>query len=193
MRTVAQSLTFQLYGHGLAALLATLMLGLAAGCKPAALALPQNAEQRGLEARKLFETIVKEHHLPAADMMGTNQAAHLNQAAQGYESLLKAYPEQTNWCAQALRSLGNVRATEGRLEGALTCYKAVVTRYPAEDWEILQALKSGGDLLWDVGRRPEARRYYGQIVSRFDNTNATAIMQIVVKGAKARMREHDGP
>jgi len=34
----------------------------------------------------------------------------LDQAARNYQLLLRRYPDQTNWCAQALRHLGNIRA-----------------------------------------------------------------------------------
>jgi tetratricopeptide (TPR) repeat protein len=169
-------------GNNYFALLLSLVL--VCGCRQAS---PPDPGRRAGEAKILFESTVKEHHLPSAELGGAKRLEELRRAAQGYEKLLKEFPEQTNWCAQALRSLGNARAAIGQLESAIQCYTDLDTRYPTEEWEILQAWKSAGDLLWEANRRPEARKFYERIVNRFDRTNAAGIVRTVVKGAKDKL------
>lgn len=173
--------------NGLAAVgLVALLCGPAsflAGCS----AEKENPAQRAAAAQALFDQTTKNCHVPAATARGAEQLRLLDQAARGYEQLLRRYPEQSNLCAQALRGLGHVRAAQTNLAQALTHYAAVAQRYPGEDWEILQAWKSAADLLWDAGRRDEAAKFYRQIVERFDGTNQPPVVQLAVKGAKGRL------
>jgi TolA-binding protein len=80
-----------------------------------------------------------------------------------------------------------VRAEQGRLDDAIQLYASVADWYVHEDWEILQVWKSAADLLWDAGRQDEARKFYRQIIQRFDNAEAPAIVQSVVRAAKRRV------
>jgi predicted negative regulator of RcsB-dependent stress response len=66
-------------------------------------------------------------------------------------------------------------------------YRRVGEQYPQQDWEVLQAWKSAGDLLWDAGRKDEARQFYRQIVTRFDQPDASAVVQMVVRVARNRL------
>jgi TolA-binding protein len=111
----------------------------------------------------------------------------LARVAGEYERFLRAYRDLPYWCAQALRSLGNVRAEQGRLDEAVKLYRRVGEQYPQQDWEVLQAWKSAADLLWDAGRRDEAGKFYRQIIRRFDSPDASAIVQSVVRAAKRRV------
>ena len=140
-------------------------------------------------ARELFNATVKQHHLPSAETGGAAQALLLEQAAAGYQKVLKDHPAQTVWCAQALRSLGNVRVAQGRIDEAAELYRSVGQRYPAQEWDSLQALKAGGDILWDAGRHGAARDFYKTITQRFDRSDAPAIFQTVVRGARTRLAD----
>jgi tetratricopeptide (TPR) repeat protein len=138
-------------------------------------------------ARQLFDETTKLYHLPSADAKGAEQKRLLAAAATGYERLLRSYPGQTFWCAQSLRSLANVRATQGRTEEAIHLYRQVGEKYPDQAWEVLQAWKSAGDLLWNDSRQAEAKAFYQQIVTRFDKPEEPPIFRAVVRGAKARL------
>ena len=138
------------------------------------------------DAKVSFEQTVK-LHLASADLSGGERAKSLEQVASEYGRFLKAYRDQPYWCAQALRSLGNVRAEQGKLDEAVKLYRRVGEQYPQQDWEVLQAWKSAGDLLWDAGRKDDAGKFYRQIVLRFDNSEASAIVQTVVRAAKRRV------
>jgi len=116
-------------------------------------------------------------------------ATLLQQAAAGYEELLRRYPDQQGWCAQALRSLGNVRTEQGRLDDAVRLYDRVAERYPRQDWEVLQAWKSAADLLWDAGRRAEAKAFYQKVVDRFDTASAPAVVKAALRGSKVRLAD----
>ena len=140
-----------------------------------------------IAAKQLFDETTKLYHLPSADAKGAEQKRLLASAAAGYERLLRAYPGQTYWCAQSLRSLGNVRATQGRTAEAVQLYRRVGEKYPDQDWEVLQAWKSAGDLLWEDSRQAEAKTFYQQIVTRFDKPDEPPIFRIVVRAAKARL------
>jgi tetratricopeptide (TPR) repeat protein len=114
------------------------------GCKQSP---PAPSPERYTAAKALFDQAAKEFHNPSAEKIGAERDRLLGQAAAAYEQLLKDYPEQTNWCAQALRSLGSVRAAQGRTNDAVKLFAQVAERYPAQDWEIIQAWKAAGDLL----------------------------------------------
>jgi tetratricopeptide (TPR) repeat protein len=138
-------------------------------------------------AKELFNETTKLYHVPSAETKGAEQKRLLAAAAAGYERLLRTYPGQTFWCAQALRSLGNVRAAQGRTDDAVPLYRQVGEKYPDQDWEVLQAWKSAGDLLWNDSRQDEAKVFYRQIVERFDKPDVPPIFRAVVRGAKARL------
>jgi len=140
-------------------------------------------------ARELFDTTVKQYHLPSAEASGEARARLLGQAAEGYQKVLKEHPAQAVWCAQALRSLGNVCVSQGRIDEAIELYRSVSQRYPAQEWDSLQALKAGGDTLWDAGRHDAAREFYQTITQRFDRPNTPLIFQTVVRGARTRLAE----
>lgn len=108
-------------------------------------------------------------------------------AAAGYERILRHYPDQKELCAQALRSLGNVRAMQGRLDDAVKLYRRVGEKYAQQDWEVLQAWKSAADLLWEAGQNDEARKFYQQIVARFDAPDAPAVTKTIVRAARQRL------
>ena len=137
-------------------------------------------------AKALFDQTVKQYHLPSAEIQGPEHAALLEKAAAGYQRLLDTYPHQTNYCAQALRSLANVRAEQGRLNDAVRLYARVGERYPQMEWEVLQAWKSAADLLWDAGRQSEARVFYTKIGDRFNQPDAPAIVKTIVHAAAGR-------
>ena len=132
-------------------------------------------DNSGTSAKALFEQSVALH-----------QEHEFSSAAAGYERLLKTYRDQPYWCAQALRSLGSIRAAQGKLDAAVKLYRQVGEEYPQQDWEVLQAWKSAGDLLWDAGRKDEARVFYQQIVERFDRPDAPAVVISVVRAAQKR-------
>lgn len=166
--------------HGL--ILAVCLL---TGCGKPAL----TPEQDETAARDLFNSTVAQYHLPSAEASGTARAQLLDHAAAGYEKVIQEHPAQTVWCAQALRSLGNVRAAQGRIEEAVKLYRSVPQRYPTREWEGLQALKAAGDTLWDAGREAEAREFYQVITQRFDRADSPLIFQTVVRGACSRLAE----
>jgi tetratricopeptide (TPR) repeat protein len=122
-----------------------------------------------------------------ADAVRAHNAGQFAVAATGYERVLRQCADQENLCAQALRSLGNVRAAQGRLDDAVKLYARVAEKYPRQDWEVLQAWKSAGDLLWDAARHDAARAYYRRIVERFDGPDAPAVAQLIVRAARARL------
>jgi len=140
-------------------------------------------------ARELFNATVKQFHLPSAEAGGEAQTRLLEQAAAGYQKLLRDHPAQTVWCAQALRSLGNVRVAQGRIDEAAGLYRSVSQRYPAREWDALQALKAGGDTLWDAGRHAPAREFYQTITQRFDRPDSPLIFQTIVRGARTRLAD----
>ena len=164
--------------------LAVLAIGLAVGC---AKGRPGNTEERYAAARAMFERTVRELHLPSATARGDARAQLLAQAGAGYAQLLADYSEQKFWCAQALRSLGNVRAEQQRIDEAVKLYAAVAERYPGADWEIVQAWKSAADILWDANRLEEARGYYEKLVQRFAGKGEAPIVRNIVAVANKRL------
>jgi TolA-binding protein len=133
------------------------------------------SRDRAADARQIFAAAVTAHN--------DRQFAP---AATGYERLLRQYPDQENLCAQAMRSLGNVRAAQGRLDDARKLYRRVGEKYPQQEWEVIQAWKSAGDMLWDAGRTDDSKVFYRQIVERFDKPDAPQVVQTIVRAAKAR-------
>lgn len=147
----------------------------------------ESPQQRADAAQTLFDQTTKNFHLPSADAHGVERDRLQGQAATGYEQLLKRYPEQTHACAQATRSLANVRATQGRLDDAVNLYAAIARKYPAEDFDILMSWKSAADLLADAGRATEAKPFYEKILARFDKPDAAAVVKTIVRGSHARL------
>ena len=142
---------------------------------------------RSTGAKTLFAQTVKQYHLPSADAKGGERDKLLTSAAAGYTKLLRMYADQQYWCAQALRSLANVRVEQGRLDDAVKMYRQVAEKYPDFDWEVLQAWKTAADLLWNAGRQADAKPFYQQIVTRFDKPDAPAVYKTIVRAAKARL------
>lgn len=154
-----------------------LALQLLAGC----------ARTEKVSAKELFEQTMREYHLPSATATGVEKERLLERSAAGYERLLRLCRNDPYWCAQALRSLGNVRSVQGKLEEAVTLYARVGTEYPTAEWEVLQAWKSAADLLWDADRHIEAKEFYRKIVSRFDGDGTAGTIKTVVRFSKSRL------
>ena len=144
-------------------------------------------KQRSSAAKEMFEQTVKLYHLPSGEAEGGERQRLLGLAASGYEWLLKQYSDQPHWGSQALRSLGNIRAAQGRLAEAIKCYSRVEKQFPREEWETIQALKSAADLLWDAKRPEEAKVFYHRIIVRFDQPEASPIIKAIVRGSKNRL------
>jgi tetratricopeptide (TPR) repeat protein len=157
-----------------------------AGCRKN----PQDLERRYAEAKALFDRTTKETHLPSSTATGPERGRLELQAIAQYRQLLKQFPEQSYWCAEALCALGNVYASQTNTQAALECWSGVVSKHPNEEWEVLTALKSSADLLWDANRRSEAKPYYQKIVDMFDRTNAPQATRIIVKGSKLKLEKH---
>ena len=138
-------------------------------------------------AKTLFEFTASTYHFPSVTATGKERDRLLRAAATGYERVLQQYPDQEGWCAKALRSLANVRVTQGRFPEAVQLYSRVAEQYPQQDWEILQAWKTAGDLLWEAGQPAEARKFYRQIVTRFDRPDPPAVIKLIVYAAKLRL------
>ena len=96
---------------------------------------PETPHQpKKVSAKELFDQTTKLYHLQSDQKEGAEKEKLLAQAAAGYEQLLGDCRDQPFWCAQALRSLGNVRTTQGRLDEAIKLYSRVAEQYPREDW-----------------------------------------------------------
>jgi len=135
-------------------------------------------------AKSLFEFTAHEYHFPSAFATGTERDRLLAEAATGYERLLRKYPDQDDWCAKALRSLGNIRAEQGQLDVAVKLYASVAEKHPRQNWEVLQAWKTVADLLWDAGRTDEAKKFYQRIITRFDKPDVADVVKSVVRAAR---------
>jgi tetratricopeptide (TPR) repeat protein len=141
------------------------------------------------DARELLTQAMTAFDAGSAKEKGAERERLLNEAAARYDELLKRFPTETNFCAQSLRALGNIHATQGRTNEAVKLYATVGEKYASQDWEVLQAWKAAADLLWDVNRRDEAKKFYARIVERFGKNDAPQIFQQVVRGSKARLGE----
>src|SRR5690349_2169735 len=118
-------------------ILGLLALAMLLGCSQKQSETPR---QRAESAKDIFERTSKNYHIPAAEAKGAEKEKLQKQAAEGYEEVLKKYPEQDYWAAQALRSLGNIRAAQGKLDDAINDYAAVEKKYPQQRWEVLMSL-----------------------------------------------------
>jgi hypothetical protein len=147
----------------------------------------QTAEQRYVAAKTLFEKASRDYHIPSAQARGIERRQLEDQAADIYAQVARHYGDQPLWASQALRSLGNIRASQTNITEAVKLYAQVGDRFPAQDFEVLMAWKSAGDLLSDAGRQAEAKTFFEWIVARFDKPDALPIVQSVVRGCKARM------
>ena len=167
--------------------LALLLLGsvLLSGCdkKPPA---PATAPA---SARALFDQASREFYAPSAEANGAERARLLAGAAERYERLLKEFPAERDLGVQALLGLGNIRASQGKLDEAVELYATVGKKFPEHDWQVVQAWKAAADLLWATNRREEAKQFYAQIVARFGKNDAPQIISTVVRGSKARLAE----
>ena len=142
-----------------------------------------------VSARALFEQASREFYAPSAEANGAERARLLAGAAERYERLLKEFPAERDLGVQALLGLGNIRASQGKLDDAIEHYAAVGRKFPEHDWQVVQAWKAAADLLWDANRRDEAKKFYSQIVARFGKKDAPQIISTVVRGSKARLAE----
>jgi TolA-binding protein len=154
-------------------------------CKEKTASLPATTG----DARTLFTNTMTRFHAPAADAKGAERDRLLAEATKGYGELLKKFPAETNLCAQSLRALGSIHATQGKTNEAVKFYAAVGEKYPSQDWEVLQAWKSAADLLWESNQRDEARKFYAKIVERFGKNDMPQIISRVARGSKARLAE----
>ncbi len=151
----------------------------------------QTPEQRANAAKQLFDQTTKQFHNASAEAKGPEKATLQDKAAAGYEELLKKYPEQSYYAAQALRNLAGIRAEQGKIDAALKLYASVEKKYPKEDWQVLMAWKAGADLLWEHNRKDEARYLYRNIVNTFDKPDAPQVVKTVVRGSKRRLAGKD--
>jgi predicted negative regulator of RcsB-dependent stress response len=151
----------------------------------------QTPEQRAESAKVLFGLTTTNYHEPSATAKNGEKTSLLKKAAAGYEELLKKYPEQDYWAAQAMRNLAGVRAEQGQVEEAVKLYSALETKYPKQDWEILMAWKGAGDLLWDAGKKDAAKGYYKKIVDKYNKPDFQQVIQIVVRASKRRLAGTD--
>lgn len=167
--------------------LTLLLLGavILAGCdkKPSALAVAPAS------ARALFDQASREFYRPSAEANGAERERLLAGAAERYERVLKEFPAERDLGVQALLGLGNIHASQGRLDEAVELYATVDRKFPKHDWQVLQAWKAAADLLWDANRRDEAKKFYAQIVARFGKSDAPQIISTVVRGSQARLAE----
>ena len=151
------------------------------------------SQQRYDAAKALFEQTTKSFHIPAAEAKGAERRKLLEQAAAAYGELLGKYPEQDYWAAQALRSLGNIRAAQTNVNEAINYYATVEKKYPQHDFEVLMAWKSAADLLWETGRHDEAKGFYQKIVARFGKPEASQVVKTVVRGSTIRLTDGNLP
>ena len=140
-------------------------------------------------AKALFEQTTRSFHIPSAEAKGPERQRLQTEAMAGYQRLIKEYPEQEYWAAQALRSVGNIYASQTNIAAAVTHYSQVEMHYPKEEWQLLMAWKSAADLLYDTHRQDEAKQFYGKIIHRFDSPDAGQVVKMVVRGSKLRLEE----
>jgi tetratricopeptide (TPR) repeat protein len=154
-------------------------LASAAACAAATVLLVAGCAAPKQDAKALFAQAVAQH-----------QRGHFAQAAAGYQKLLRDYRDQPYWCAQALRSLGNVRAAQGKLDEAVKLYDRVAAQYPGNDWDVLQAWKSAADLLWEAGHHERAKIYDAKIIAKYGGAQEPAITELIVRTSKTRLAGH---
>ena len=139
------------------------------------------------DAATMFRDAVATHEKSSAiNVAASDRTTLLEQAAVQYAAILKHHADDARWAAPAMRSLGNVRVAQGRMDDALSCYAAVGSVYPDESWEVLQSWKTAADLLWDAGRKEEATAFYRQIVDRCNGAESSDIEARIVKAAARR-------
>ena len=151
----------------------------------------QSSAEKYEAAKALFESTSKQFHIPSAEAKGAEKLRLQQQALAGYRQLLKNYPDQDHWAAQALRNIGNIYAAQTNLTAAVERYIEVGRRYPHERWEVLMAWKSAADLLWDANQHDRAQQFYAKIVQRFDTPDAAQVIKMAVRGCKLRL-SHTG-
>ena len=72
----------------------------------------QSSADKYEAAKALFESTSKQFHIPSAEAKGAEKLRLQQQALAGYRQLLKNYPDQDHWAAQALRNIGNIYAAQ---------------------------------------------------------------------------------
>ena len=77
------------------------------------------AVEKPTAARALFERITKEFHAPSVEAKGAERDRLLDEAARNYERLIKEFPDERDLCAQSLRALGNIHASQGKTDEAV--------------------------------------------------------------------------
>ncbi len=150
-------------------------------------------DQRYEAAKTVFDQTTKQYHNPSAEAKSPEKERLQKEAAAGYERLLKKYPDQEFWAAQAVRHLAAIRAVQGKLDEAVKLYASVGEKYPKQSWEVLQAWKAAADLLWEKGSKEQAKPYYQKIVNEFDKPEATQVVKLVVNGSKRRLAGEELP
>ncbi len=170
----------------------TFMASLCVGCSTKSKVTVNSKGQSLSSAESLFFATVEQYHLPSEKAQGEERKKLLTLSAQGYLQLLRQFPNQERWCAQALRSLGNVSVEQDKLDDAIGYYSQVAEEYPNQGWEILQAWKAAADLLFENSRPEEAIVFYQNIVDRFGSTNESQLIQTIVRAAKIKLQD-EGP
>jgi len=148
---------------------------------------PQSRADDYALAKGLFEQTSREFHIPSADATGSERLRLQKLAEVGYRNVLKLYPGEDYWAAQAARSLGNIYAAQTNVDAAVKQFVQVERNYPGREWEVLMALKSAADLLWETGRCEEARPFYRRIVQKFDRPDSSQVVLTVVRGSRHRL------
>ena len=164
------------------------VLTIALACAALSLtACARTKEQPTPDAAAMFRDAMATHEQSASlRIVASDRATLLDQVAEQYSAVLAVHSEDGRWAAQALRSLGKVRAEQGHLDDAIACYIEVGNAYAEESWEVLQSWKSAADLLWDAGRKAEATVFYRQIVDRWNGANTSDIEARIVSAAARR-------
>jgi len=150
---------------------------------------PEAAGDTYTAAKALFEHTSKHFHIASAEVNGMEKTGLQKLALSGYEQLVREYPHEDYWVAQALRSLGNIYAAQTNVDAAVKSFLNVEHCCANRDWEVLMSWKSAADLLWDQNRSTEARALYRKIVERFDRPATTQLVATIVRGSKLRLSE----
>jgi len=161
------------------------LLLIASGCTKA----PRSTPETAAAARALFEQATREFHLPSTEASGGEKSRFQNLALASYVALLRQYPQERFWAAQALLASGNIYAAQTNVNAALDAFSRVEQNYGELDWPVLIAWKSAADLLWEAGQAAEARVFYTRIIQRFDRPDASQIVANVVRGSKSRLNK----
>src|ERR1051325_4110783 len=80
---------------------------------------PQSRIEDYALAKALFDQTSREFHTPSADATGAEKLRLQKLAEAGYKNVLKLYPGEDYWAAQATRSLGNLYAAQTNVNAAV--------------------------------------------------------------------------